>query len=91
MSLRIIPRVGFPIDADPTVRPYLERAVWPELLESADKCGPEAGLSATDVERVRALLTPGDPGYAADRPGYYIVHPTLLATGRRSARPSDDD
>ncbi|MBE1536732.1 class I SAM-dependent methyltransferase [Actinomadura algeriensis] len=85
VSLTIIPRVGFPIDADPTVRPYLEGAVWPELLESADERGTEAGLSADDLERVRALLTPGSPGYVADRPGYYLVHPTLLATGRRPA------
>lgn len=83
VRVRAFPRVGSPIDADPTVRPYLENAVWPEQLESARACGADAGLSPEDIAEVERLLTPGGPDYIADTPGYYLVHPTLLATGRR--------
>lgn len=42
-ALRVQPRIGFPAESDPTVRAYLESAVWPELLESARLHGPDAG------------------------------------------------
>ncbi|MCT2587194.1 hypothetical protein [Actinophytocola gossypii] len=70
-------RVGFPVDADPSVRPYLGSAVWPELRRSA------AGMSDADIAEAIELLTPGSPRYVLDDPGYYLVHPTILATGRR--------
>lgn len=83
VRLRVIPRVAFPITADPSARAYLETAVWPELLGSAESHGPQAGLSPADIAEARDLLTPGGPNYLLDDPGYYMVHPTLLATGRR--------
>jgi SAM-dependent methyltransferase len=83
VTLRVFPRVGFPIDDDPTVRPYLESTVWPELLESAAACGADAGLSRAELDDLHKLLTPGTSQYVADEPGFFIVHPTILATGRR--------
>ncbi|QUX27686.1 class I SAM-dependent methyltransferase [Nocardiopsis akebiae] len=82
----VFPRVGSPVDADPTVRPYLENVVWPEMRESVLKRGTDAGLSGEEVAGVERLLTPGHPDYVLDAPGYYMVHPTMLALGRR---PSD--
>jgi hypothetical protein len=32
---------------------------------------------------VERLLTPGNPQYVVDKPGYFVMHPTVLATGRR--------
>ncbi|MGC9438120.1 class I SAM-dependent methyltransferase [Streptomyces sp. WG5] len=83
VRLHVLPRVGFPADADPTVRPYLERVVWPELLAAARARGEDAGMSKEDIARAEDLLTPGRPEYVVDEPGYYLVHPTLLVTGRR--------
>lgn len=83
MSLEVLPRVGFPVPDDTVVRRYLESAVLPEMLESMTACGADAGLDATDVRELRALLTPGDPRCVLDEPGYYVVHPTLLVSGRR--------
>lgn len=83
VSLHVIPRVAYPLDRDPTARPYLERTVWPELLEAAALRGHDAGLSAEELAEVRELLTPGGPRYVLDEPGHYLVHPTLLVTGRR--------
>lgn len=85
VRVRVFPRVGSPVDADPTVRPYLENAVWPELRESARARGADAGLSPDEVAEVVRLMTPGHPDHILDAEGYYMVHPTLLATGRRSA------
>ncbi|GAA1455089.1 class I SAM-dependent methyltransferase [Nocardiopsis tropica] len=86
VHVNVFPRVGSPVDADPTVRPYLENAVWPELRESLVKRGADAGLSSDEVAEAERLLTPGHPDYIVDTAGYYMVHPTLLAVGRR---PSD--
>ncbi|MEU1898644.1 class I SAM-dependent methyltransferase [Nocardiopsis dassonvillei] len=86
VRVNVFPRVGSPVDADPTVRPYLENVVWPEMRESVLKRGTEAGLSGEEVGEVERLLTPGHPDYVLDAPGYYMVHPTMLALGRR---PSD--
>jgi hypothetical protein len=65
------------------VRPYLESAVWPELPESAAAWGAQAGLTPAELSEVERLLTPGSPRYVVDRPGYFVMHPTVLATGRR--------
>jgi hypothetical protein len=86
-ALRVFPRVGFPVDADPTVRPYLESAVWPELRESAARCGTQVGLTAAELSEVERLLTPGNPQYIVDEPGFFVMHPTILATGRRGSGP----
>ncbi len=32
---------------------------------------------------VGARVTPGDPHYILDEPGYYLAYPTILITGRR--------
>lgn len=85
VTLRVFPRIGFPVDADPTVLPYLESAVWPELIESATSHGTDAGLSTDDLDVVTQLLTPGSDRYVVHEPGFFVVHPTILATGRRPA------
>lgn len=72
------------------MRPYLESTVWPELRESAAAHGAAAGLSTADLHDLRHLLTPGDPGYVIDEPGYFVVHPTLLATGKRPVEGGTD-
>ena len=85
ISLTIHPRVCFPVDADPTLRPYLEHCVWPHLQKLAANYGAAAGLSAAEVDEIQRLTTPGHPDYILDEPGYYYVLPTTLATGRRPA------
>ncbi len=79
--VRLVPRVVFPLEEDPTARPYLERVVWPELLDAAQECGREAGMSEAELERAVRLMTPGSDGYALDEPGYHLLHPMLLVTG----------
>lgn len=83
LRLHVLPRIGFPANTDPAVRPYLEDVVWPQLLAGARSRGVEAGMTKEDIARAEALLTPGDPEYVVDEPGYYLIHPTLLVTGRR--------
>jgi len=83
VGLTVFPRVGFPVDGDPTVRSYLESTVWPEMLQSADERGPQVGLTDDDRTDVRELLTPGSDRYILDEPGFHVVHPTILASGRR--------
>lgn len=83
VSLTMCPRICFPVDADPTLRPYLEQAVWPELRKTAADHGAAAGLSTAEVDEIHQLITPGDPHYILDEPGYFYVLPATLATGRR--------
>ncbi len=85
VSLTVCPRVCFPVDADPTLRPYLELAIWPEMRDNAVTHGAAAGLSTAELDEVQRLLTPGDPHYVLDEPGYFLVLPATLATGRRPA------
>jgi protein-L-isoaspartate O-methyltransferase len=85
ISLTIHPRVCFPVDADPTLRPYLEQCVWPHLRKLAANYGAAAGLSTAEVDEIQRLTTPGHPDYIVDEPGYYYVLPATLATGRRPA------
>ncbi len=82
--MQVFPRVGFPIDADPAVRPYLEAVVWPELRHAAARCGGDVGLTPDDLAQVDALLTPGSADYVMNDPGFFIMHPAVLATGRRT-------
>jgi SAM-dependent methyltransferase len=83
VNLSMFPRICSSVDADPTVRPYLEYG-FPEVRRLAITHGVEAGLSAADVDEVQRLLTPGDPHYILDEPGYFVVLPATLVTGRRS-------
>ncbi|RMI46674.1 SAM-dependent methyltransferase [Streptomyces triticirhizae] len=82
--VRLIPRVVFPLADDPTARPYLERVVWPELLDAARERGGEAGMSEEELSRAAALMTPSDDDYILDEPGYHLLHPMLLVTARRA-------
>lgn len=83
VRLKMFPRVCFPVDADPTVRQYLELALWPYLRNNAVTYGGAVGFSAEDVDLILRLLTPGSPDYVLDQPGYFVALPTLLATGSR--------
>ena len=83
VALRVVPRVGFPLGADPTVRPYLEGAVFSELLASTRSHGEAAGLTPAELRQAEDLLDPSGDAYVLDEPGYYVVHPALLVTGRR--------
>jgi SAM-dependent methyltransferase len=85
ISLTMHPRVSFPADADPTLRPYLEQCVWPYLRKLVANYGAAAGLSTAEVDEIQRLTTPGHPDYILDEPGYYYVLPSTLATGRRPA------
>lgn len=84
VSLKVFPRVCFPIDTDPTVRPFFEQ-ILPRVREYVAIHGATAGLSAAEVDKIQRLLTPGDSGYILDEPGCFLVHPATLATGRRPA------
>ncbi|WP_077057453.1 class I SAM-dependent methyltransferase [Streptomyces sp. MP131-18] len=79
--VRLMPRAVFPLEDDPTARPYLERVVWPELLDAAREQGREAGMSEEELARAVTLMTPGSDGYALNEPGYHLLHPMLLVTG----------
>jgi SAM-dependent methyltransferase len=85
VSLEVFPQAYFPVSTDPTARRFLELGVWPMLRENAATFGTEAGLSAEDIDKVQRLLTPGDPHYVLNEPGYYIVLPATLSTGKRPA------
>ncbi|MGH3753269.1 MAG: methyltransferase domain-containing protein [Pseudonocardiaceae bacterium] len=82
VSLKMFPRVCFPIDTDPTVRPYIEQEL-PGARELTATHGAAAGLSTAEMDEIQRLLTPGDPDYILDEPGCFLVHPATLATGRR--------
>jgi SAM-dependent methyltransferase len=83
VTVQVFPRVVFPLDQDPEGCAYLETAVWPELRESAAACGAAAGMSAEDLTKADRLLTPGGPHYVMDEPGFFVMHPTILATGHK--------
>lgn len=85
VSLTAYPRVCFPLDSDPTIRRYLEQAAWPPMRKNAVTYGAAVGLSTAEVDEIQRLLTPGDPYYVLDEPGYYLILPVTLATGRRPA------
>jgi SAM-dependent methyltransferase len=84
VSLEVVPRVAFPVGPDQRiVRDYLEQAVWPDFLQAARDEGRGAGLTEDDLARIEALLAPGQPSYVVDEPGFYVMHPALVITGRR--------
>jgi SAM-dependent methyltransferase len=85
ISLTIHSRVCFPVDADPTLRPYLEQCVWPFMRKIAANHGAATGLSTAEIDEIQRLTTPGHPDYILDEPGYFYVLPSTLATGRRPA------
>ncbi|MGH3917170.1 MAG: class I SAM-dependent methyltransferase [Pseudonocardiaceae bacterium] len=82
VRLAVLPRIGFPVDA--VVRAYLESTVWPEHLASVRECGHLVGLGHADLDEVRVLLTPDSDRYVLDEPGYHVVLPAVLASGRRA-------
>ena len=85
VSLTMFPRICFPVDADPTLRPYLEQVAWPFVRKIAANHGAAAGLTTAEVDEIQRLTTPGHPDYILDEPGYFYVLPATLATGRRPA------
>lgn len=83
IAFAVFPRVGLATDDDPAVRAYLEATVWPELSESATARGIDAGLTQHELDHALHILSPGHPRYVMDEPGYFVLHPTILATGTR--------
>ncbi len=83
LTLDVFPRIALRIDTDRAARTYLDTVVWPPMWEAALACGPHVGMTEDDVTDLHALTTPGSPRYVLDDPGYYVLHPTILATGRR--------
>ncbi|MEV3963351.1 class I SAM-dependent methyltransferase [Nocardia sp. NPDC050193] len=83
IDLIVVPRTGF--GTDPDVRAYLESVVWPEHLISLRECGSQVGATAEDLAGIEALLDPAGGRYVLDEPGYHLVHPGILVTGRRPA------
>lgn len=84
VGMAVLPRSAARIrETDPAALAYLEGVVWPEILESVSSRGADVGMPAVEVDRLRHLLDPDDPDYVLDDPGYFVVHPTLLVTGRR--------
>lgn len=83
VTLEILPRTAFPVPGDPAAVAYLEATVWPESRRSAVEAGAPAGMAPADIDDLMELTSPGSPRYVVHEPGYFVVHPTLLATGRR--------
>lgn len=83
-TLDVFPRVGLRLDVDRRARTYLDTAVWPQMWECALACGPQVGMTEADIAELHALITPGSPRFLLDDPGYHILHPTILTTGRRA-------
>jgi hypothetical protein len=42
-------------------------------------------LNPAELSEVERLLTSGSPQYIVDEPGFFVMHPTILATGRRAS------
>ena len=41
-----------------------------------------AGLGGAELAGLERLLDPDGDGYVVKVPGYYVVHPAIVATGR---------
>ncbi|MDN6304502.1 MAG: class I SAM-dependent methyltransferase [Corynebacterium sp.] len=68
--------------SQPEARAYLETSVWPEMRHAVTTNGHAAGMTDGDIARAHALFDPDGPDWiGADLDGY-VVHPTLLWTGR---------
>lgn len=80
-DVHVFPRIGYPAAA--AVTAYLEGTVWPEMRRSATERGGDVGLTDDDLARLAALTTPGSPVYVVDEPGFHVVQPAVLTTGRR--------
>ncbi|HVL84865.1 MAG TPA: class I SAM-dependent methyltransferase [Pseudonocardia sp.] len=80
LTLEAFPRVAFRADADPTAREHLEATVWPRLRAAV---AADPSVDERDRADLLALSTPGGPRYALDEPGWYVLQPTIVATGRR--------
>lgn len=79
-EVRVFPRIGHP--GEPAVRAYLEGTVWPEMRQSATEHGHDVGLTGADLDQLAALTTPDVAGYVLDEPGFHVVQPAVLTTGR---------
>lgn len=83
LGLDVFPRIALRVDADRGARAHLEHTVWPQMWAAALACGPRVGMTEADVAELQALTTRGGSRYVLDDPGFYVLHPTILATGRR--------
>jgi hypothetical protein len=45
---------------------------------------PRHALFVAVHDEAEQLLTPGNPHYVMDEPGIFVMHPTILATGRKT-------
>ncbi len=66
-------------------RAYLEQIVWPEMRHAVASRGRAAGMSDADVARAEDLLDPAGADWVGNDPDAFVVHPTLLWTGRAPA------
>lgn len=82
LDLAAFPRIAIRMETDGSARAHLTETVWPRMRAAAAACGAQVGMTAADVDELYALTTPG-PRYLLDDPGYHVLHPTVLATGRR--------
>lgn len=64
-----------------TARRFLDIYFETDLLPAVEQCGEEAGMSAADIARCRALLARGSPDYVLDGDDYYCVSLGMLASG----------
>jgi hypothetical protein len=53
------------------------------MHQSAAEHGADVGLTDADLAQLTELTTPGGPRYVVDEPGYHVVQPAVLVTGRR--------
>lgn len=83
VALDVFPRIGLRVDTDRSIRAYLENTVWPQMWQAALACGPQTGMTEADITDLHALTSPDSPHYVLHDPGYYVLHPTILASGRR--------
>lgn len=82
LGLAAFPRIGIRIETDRPARAHLTGTVWPRMWAAAAACGAQVGMTVADIDELHALTRPG-PRYVLDDPGYHVLHPTVLATGRR--------
>lgn len=69
---------------DRAAQDYLAATAWPMLRDAALACGPGVGMTPRDLVDLLELTSPDSPRYAPDEPGWYMVLPAVLVSGRRS-------
>jgi hypothetical protein len=75
-------------DADPAQAYLRSSAAFfaGNVAEAVRRLDVRDGMRVLDAGTgagVAVRLTPGGPRYVVDEPGYYVVHPALVAAGRR--------